>query len=179
MASSVCPLPSPGLGSSFVHFEKFGDRSARRVQRRGVGDRRGSSVSRFMQGPWECPPSLEGVLRARTPRRAKAVPSPPGPPAPCQEAARNPPPSTASGPLLASSTEGSPRSALYGTLRTPPDWGSLAYSQPFGAPCGSPTRSGLLAETPPDRGSPRTPPIRGALRTPTSCGDASVGLGGP
>lgn len=179
MASSVCPLPSPGLGSSFVHFEKFGDRSARRAQRRGMGVRRGSSVSRFMQGPWECPPSLEGCPKGQDTATGDGRPEPSGPPAPCQQAARNSPPSTASGSPLAPSTAGSPRSPLYGTLRTPPDWGSLAYSQPFGAPCGSPTSSGLLAETPPDRGSPRTPPIRGALRTPTRCGDASVSLGGP
>lgn len=132
-------------------------------------------MSRFMQGPWECPPSLEGCPKGQDTATGDGRPEPSGsagsvpggrPELPAVHCFGLP-----AGPLHC----GLPAEPPVRALRTPPDWGSLAYSQPFGAPCGSATSSGLLAETPPDRGSPRTPPIRGALRTPTRCGDASVG----
>lgn len=142
----------PGaLGSVLPLFicEKFGDRSARSFKGAAARgwERRGSGASRFMRGLCECPPSLQGRPGGQDAATGDGRPAaPPGPPAPGPEAARNPPlcprPRAPRGP---SGT---------GTPGTPPDWGSPCILSTIAAPRGSPARPGLLADLPPDRGSP-------------------------
>lgn len=169
MASSVCPLPSPGLGSSFVHFEKFGDRSARRAQRRGMGVRRGSSVSRFMQGPWECPPSLEGCPKGQDTATGDGRPEPSG-------SASSVPAGRPEFPAV--HRFGLPAGPLHCGLpaeppvRDPQDstrlglpcifstvWSSLWLAHQLRAPRGNPTRSGLAENPTHSRGPADSHPL--------------------
>lgn len=160
VASRGGPFPSPGFGSSFAHFEKFGDvgHGFKGAAARGGGGVRdgGSCAARFTQG------SVSTFLRGESQGPGAATAIPRGPPAPRRQTARNSPPSTAPGSL---------RAPLYGAPRTArpglPCILSANRSSPWIAP-----GSRLLGKPPPHRpGSPRTPRIRGG---PARCGDASV-----
>lgn len=113
-------------------------------------------MSRFMQGPWECPPSLEGCPKGQDGAMGDGRHEPPGPPAACQEAARNSAPSSASGSLPAPSTAGS---------RGAPCAGPSGL-HPIGAPLHILNRGELPVARPPAPGSSQNPHPIGARREP-------------